>query len=55
MGFSGVDWDNANEVCEESSRFSRGNRKACHMIKVPAHREGKTLHEKLAEFGTTGI
>ncbi len=55
MGFSGFDWDNANEVCEESSRFSRGNRKACHMIKVAAHQEGKTLHEKLAEFGTTGV
>ena len=47
--------NNANEVCEESSRFSRGNRKAYHMIKVAAHREGKTLHEKLAEFGATGI
>jgi arsenite oxidase large subunit len=25
------------------------------MIKVAAHREGKTLHQKLAEFGTDGI
>ncbi len=55
MGFSGYDWKNSNEVCEESSRFSRGNRKAYHMIKVAAHREGKTLHQKLAEMGTTGI
>ncbi|HBR98589.1 MAG TPA: arsenite oxidase large subunit, partial [Gammaproteobacteria bacterium] len=55
MGFDGFDWKNANEVCEESSRFSRGNRKAYHMIKVAAHAEGKTLHEKLRELGTDGI
>ncbi len=55
MGFDGFDWKNSNEVCEESSRFSRGNRKAYHMIKVAAHAEGKTLHEKLRELGTEGI
>lgn len=55
MGFDGFDWKNSNEVCEESSRFSRGNRKAYHMIKVAAHKEGKTLHEKLRELGTDGI
>ncbi len=55
MGFDGYDWKDSNEVCEESSRFSRGNRKAYHMIKVAAHKEGKTLHEKLRELGTDGI
>ena len=25
------------------------------MIKVAAHKEGKTLHQKLGEFGTDGI
>ena len=55
MGFDGFDWKNSNEVAEESSRFSRGNRKAYHMIKVAAHKEGKTLHQKLREYGTTGI
>ena len=25
------------------------------MVKVAAHREGKTLHQKLGEFGTNGI
>jgi len=55
MGFDGFDWKNSNEVAEESSRFSRGNRKAYHMIKVAAHIEGKTLHEKLKEYGTEGI
>ncbi len=55
MGFDGFDWKNSNEVCEESSRFSRGNRKAYHMVKVAAHKEGKTLHQKLRELGTDGI
>jgi arsenite oxidase large subunit len=55
MGFDGFDWKDSNEVCEESSRFSRGNRKAYHMIRVAAHREGKTLHQKLAELGNDGI
>jgi len=55
MGFDGFDWKNSNEVCEESSRYSRGNRKSYHMVKVAAHAEGKTLHEKLRELGTTGI
>lgn len=55
MGFDGFDWKNSNDVAEESSRYSRGNRKAYHMIKVAAHAEGKTLHEKLYEYGTEGI
>ena len=55
MGFKGYDWKNSNEVAEESARFSRGSRKDYNMIKVAAKREGKTLHQKLAEFGTNGI
>ncbi len=55
MGFDGFDWENSNDVAEEASRFSRGSRKDFNMIKVAAHREGKTLHEKLGEFGTDGI
>jgi len=55
MGFDGFDWKDNNEVAEEASRYSRKGRKAFHMIKVAAHREGKTLHQKLAEFGTDGI
>lgn len=55
MGFDGFDWENSNDVAEEASRFSRGSRKDFHMIKVAAHAEGKTLHEKLREYGTTGI
>ena len=55
MGFEGFDWKNSNEVAEEASRFSRGSRKDFHMIKIAAHKEGKTLHQKLLEFGTDGI
>ncbi|MFQ5971681.1 MAG: molybdopterin-dependent oxidoreductase, partial [Alphaproteobacteria bacterium] len=55
MGFDGFDWESSNDVAEEASRFSRGSRKDFHMIKVAAKREGKTLHEKLDEFGTDGI
>ncbi|WP_070971761.1 molybdopterin-dependent oxidoreductase [Vibrio sonorensis] len=55
FGFDGFDWDESNDVAEEASRFSRGSRKDFHMIKVAAHAEGKTLHDKLKEFGTDGI
>ena len=55
MGFEGFDWQNSNEVLEEGSRFSRGSRKDFHMVKVAAQREGKTLHQKIGEFGTDGI
>ncbi len=55
MGFEGFDWETSNDVLEEGSRYSRGSRKDFHMVKVAAHREGKTLHQKLGEFGTNGI
>ncbi|MBT7355794.1 MAG: arsenate reductase (azurin) large subunit [Rhodospirillaceae bacterium] len=55
MGFDGFDWKNSNDVAEESARFSRGSRKDFNMIKVAAHREGKTLHEKMRDLGTNGI
>jgi len=55
MGFEGYDWKNSNDVAEEMSRFSRKNRKSYHMVKIAAHREGTTLHEKLRSFGTDGI
>ncbi len=55
MGFGLFDWKTSNDVAEEAARFSRGSRKDFHMIKVAAHREGKTLHQKLGEFGTNGI
>jgi arsenite oxidase large subunit len=55
MGYDGFDWENSNEVAEEAARFSRGGRKDFNMVKVAAHAEGKTLHQKMREFGTDGI
>ncbi len=55
MGFDGFDWENSNDVLEEAARNSRGSRKDFFMVKVAAQREGKTLHQKFAEFGTDGI
>ncbi|MCK5522781.1 MAG: arsenate reductase (azurin) large subunit [Thiomargarita sp.] len=55
MGFDGFDWKNANDVAEESSRFSRAGRKAYHMLKVYAHNHGRTLHEQLRLLGADGI
>ncbi len=55
MGFDGFDWKNSNDVAEESSRFSRMGRKAYHMVKVYAHRHGRTLHEQLRLLGPDGI
>ena len=55
MGFDGFDWHNSNQVAEEAARFSRGGRKDFNMIKVAAYKEGKTLHQKLKEYGTQGI
>ena len=55
MGFDGFDWNNSNDVAEESSRFSRTGRKAYHMIKIYAHRHGRTLHEQMRLLGADGI
>ncbi len=55
MGYDGFDWKTSNDVAEEASRFSRGSRKDFNMLKVAAHAEGKTLHQKLREYGTDGI
>ena len=55
MGFEGCDWENSNQVLEVGSRRSRRSRKDFHAVKIVVHREGKTLHEKLGEFGTKGI
>lgn len=55
MGFPGFDWKQSSEVAEEAARFSRGSRKDFYALKVAANREGKSLHQKLNEYGTTGI
>ncbi len=55
MGFDGFDWNDANEVAEEAVRFTRGSRKDFFVIRKLAHDEGKTLHQKIGEFGTSGV
>ncbi len=55
MGYSGFDWENSADVIHEGSRYSRGSRKDFHAVTLVAQREGKTLHEKLDEYGTDGI
>ncbi|MCL6415172.1 arsenate reductase (azurin) large subunit [Aestuariirhabdus sp. Z084] len=55
MGFEGFDWQDASEVAEEAARFTRGSRKDFYPIKIVADKEGKSLHDKMREFGTEGI
>ncbi|WP_421707313.1 arsenate reductase (azurin) large subunit [Algihabitans sp.] len=55
MGFEGFDWADSNEIFEEASRHSRNGVLNYHALAVQAKREGKSGHEKLREYGTTGI
>ncbi len=55
MGFKGYDWQDSNDVFEESARFSRGSRKNYHPLVKMAKKQGKKGHELLREYGTTGI
>ena len=55
MGFQGYDWQSSNDIFEEASRFSRTGVLSYHPLVVQARREGKTGHEKLRKYGTTGI
>ena len=55
MGFEGYDWRDSNDVFEEAARFSRNGMLNYHPLAVKASQEGKDGHEKLREFGTTGI
>ena len=55
MGFDGFDWQDSNQVLEEGAEASRGSRKDFTMLLVAAAREGRRLHDKLAEYGNDGI
>jgi len=56
MGYDGFDWADANEVFEEAAfEASAGGHSDYTALVELAREEGKTGHEKLAEFGTTGI
>ena len=55
MGFEGFDWEDGNQIFEEAARHSRGGVLDYYALAVHAKREGKRAHEKLREFGATGI
>ncbi len=55
MGFSGYQWNNANDVFEAASRFSRGGVLDYFALVAAARREGRPAHELLRALGTTGI
>ncbi|MCP4701527.1 MAG: arsenate reductase (azurin) large subunit [Gammaproteobacteria bacterium] len=55
MGFEGYDWKEANDVFEESCRFSRGSRTDYNVVRTVAMRKGMKAHEFLRTFGTTGL
>lgn len=56
MGFEGFDWKDANDVCEEGARFSRGREDNDYdAIAWVAKRKGIGVHDMIRKFGTTGI
>ncbi len=55
MGFAGYDWKTSNDVFEEAARFGRGGVLNYHPLVKYAKKHGKTGHEQLREYGTTGI
>ncbi len=55
MGFSGYDWNEPNDVFEESCRFSRGGRTDYNVLRTVAMRRGMKAHELLRSYGTTGL
>lgn len=55
MGFEGYDWDDSNDVFEESCRFSRGSRTDYNVIRTVARRQGMKAHDLLRSYGTTGL
>ena len=55
MGFEGYDWEDSNDVFEETSRFSRGSRKDYHAIRLMAQKKGMKAHDYLRTLGTTGL
>jgi len=55
MGFKGFDWQDSNEIFEESARFGRGGVLNYHPLVVKARQEGKRAYDLLREYGTEGI
>ena len=55
MGFAGYDWQDANEVFEETCRFTRGSRNDYSVVRTIARRKGVKAHDFLRSFGTQGL
>ena len=55
MGFEGFDWQDANDVFEESARFGRGSRTDYYPLVWLAKQKGMRGHDLLKTYGTTGI
>lgn len=58
FGIDGFDWNNSNDVAEESSRFSRKGRKAYHMVKMYAHQLSELMkrgHIELSKAAVTAV
>jgi arsenite oxidase large subunit len=55
MGFEGYDWEDDNDVFEESARFSRGGHRDYFVLVWRARQLGMKAHDLLRELGTQGI
>lgn len=55
MGFKGMDWKESHEVFEEAAWWGKKRRTSYFPLVIEARRQGKTGHELLREYGTTGI
>ncbi|MDP7740898.1 MAG: arsenate reductase (azurin) large subunit [Lentisphaeria bacterium] len=55
MGFDGYEWQEANDVFEESCRFGRGSSTDYNVLRTVARRRGIKAHDLLRSYGTTGL
>jgi arsenite oxidase large subunit len=55
MGYEGYDWEDDNDVFEESARFSRGGHRDYFVLVWRARQLGMKAHDLLRELGTKGI
>ena len=55
MGFEGYDWQDSNDVFEESARFGRGSRTDYYPLVWLAKKRGMRGHDLLKTYSTTGI
>ena len=55
MGFEGYDWEDDNDVFEESARFSRGGHRDYFVLVWRAGQLGMKAHDLVRELGAQGI